>query len=64
MIFKKRKIENLKLSQKDEINNLTNEHIKLKKRLLDEYDKESKELDTALKADIKDIKTLQKKHLQ
>ena len=34
MIFKKRKIENLKLSQKDEINNLKNEHIKLKKGYL------------------------------
>ena len=42
MIFKKRKLENLKLSQKEEIDNLKKEHIKLKKRLLDEFDKELK----------------------
>lgn len=34
MIFKKRKIEKLKTSQKDEIANLKNEHNELKKKII------------------------------
>jgi len=64
MIFKKRKIEKLKISQKDEITNLNNEHNELKKKLFKDFDNELDEIKKTLKIKIKEKEESSKKDIQ
>ena len=64
MIFKKRKIEKLKTSQKDEIANLKNEHNELKKKLFKDFDNELDEIKKTLKIKIKEKEESSKKDIQ
>ena len=64
MIFKKRKIEKLKTSQKDEIANLKNEHNESKKKLFKDFDNELDEIKKTLKIKIKEKEESSKKDIQ
>ena len=64
MIFKKRKIEKLKTSQKDEIANLKNEHNELKKKLFKDFDNELDEIKKTLIIKIKEKEESSKKDIQ